>query len=187
MRRIARTFPALLFVLCLAGCPSLTDSLSPTAGKKTYPSIWIYASWSGGRTGTPLESKAVTPSNIIGSYCPANSLVPLNHSTSSALPPGYDQGLVVQSNCTSLISEVAACNTAGTGGTANSMGTCGVDPRKTSSSNLLILPLPPLSKTTGYYGRTSLNLDVNLFYCATGSHMNLGEVSGKDPTDCVVD
>lgn len=187
MRRVVRSLPALLFVLCLSGCPSISDSLSPTAGKKTYPSIWIYASWGGGRTGTPLQSTAVTPNTIIGAYCPANSLVLLNHSTSSTLPPGYDQGFLVQSNCTSLISEVAACNTAGSGGTANSMGICGTDPRKTSANNLLILPLPPLSKTTGYFGRTSLGLDVNVFYCATGSHMNLGEVAGKDPTDCVVD
>lgn len=185
MRRVARAVPTLL-LMCLCGCPSLTDAVSPGSGRQTYPSIWIYASWSGGRTGTPLESKAVTPNTIIGSYCLASSLVPLNHYAGYALQ-GLDQGLVVDSDCTSSIYELAACNTAGSGGTGNSMGICGTDPRKTSPSNLLIIPLAALSKRNGYFGRAGLNLDVNLFYCAAGSHLNLGQVAGKDPTDCVVD
>ncbi len=184
MRRIGRTLPSLVFVLCLSGCPSLTDAVSAGSGKQTYPSIWINASWSGGRTGTPLESKAVTPSNIIGSYCPASALTFLNHYATYALQ-GLDGGLVVNNNCTVLIYEAAICNTAGSGGIANSFGICGTDPRKTSRNNVLIIPLPS-SSTRNWFGNTSPNLDVNLFYCATGSHLNFGEVAGKDPTDCVV-
>ena len=65
MPRIARSLPALLIVLCLSSCKGITDALSTASGKTTYPSIWINASWLGGRTGTPLQSMGVTPNNII--------------------------------------------------------------------------------------------------------------------------
>jgi len=184
MLRTGRTLLVLLLAVAVSGCPSITDAIAG-GGKKTYQSLWINASWSGGRTGTPLESKGVTPTGIIGSYCPVNSVVLLNHYATYG-PQGLDNSLVINSNCSSLIMEVALCATAGSGGTGNSFGICGVDPRKTSPNNLLIYPLPPNS-TRNPWGRTGLSLDVNIFYCATGSHMNLGEVSGKDATDCVVD
>lgn len=185
MRHLVRAF-ALPLLGLLCGCPSLTDAVSPGSSKQTYPAIWINASWSGGRTGTPLESKAVTPNNIVGSYCPAGSIVPLNHYAPYA-GGIVNEGLFVDSNCTALIGEMAACVSAGSGGVAPAaLKTCGVDPRKTSPSQLLIYPVPPLAKRTVFYGGTGVALDVNLFYCATGSHLNLGQVAGKDPTECVV-
>ena len=185
MPRIARSLPALLIVLCLSSCKGITDALSTASGKTTYPSIWINASWLGGRTGTPLQSMGVTPNNIIGSYCPANSLTLLNHDA-NYYAQGMDGGLVVTNNCTVRIFEAAVCRTAGSsGGVSGGLGICAIDPRKTSPQNLVVEVLAPGSRFN-YYGNTSIDLNVNLFYCATGSHMNLGEIAGKDATDCIV-
>ena len=185
MPRIGRTLSVLALAVTVCGCPSITDAVAAKSTKQTYPSIWINASWGGGRTGTPLSSTAVTPNGIIGSYCPASAIILYNHNA-AYYPQGMDNSLVLYNTCTALIYEAAVCATAGSGGGGgSSFGICGVDPRKTSVNNLLINPLPANSKYNTY-GNTSLNLDINLFYCATGSHMNLGEVSGKDPTDCVV-
>ena len=175
---------ALLIVLQLAGCKSLTDSLAAgTTTKRTYPSIWINASWSGGRTGTPLDVKAVTPNNIVGSYCPATSIQLYNHTTK--FPPfPLGDGLILYSNCSAFILEAAVCATAGSGGGNGSLPICAVDPRQTPSNSVEINPLSTQSPMP--YGATGVNLSINVFYCAAGSSLNFGQVASAAPTDCVV-
>ena len=60
MRRSTRAWPMLAALAALTACSGLTDALT-SPSKTTYKSVWINATWSGGRTGTPLESKAETP------------------------------------------------------------------------------------------------------------------------------
>lgn len=186
MPAIARAFSlALILLATLGGCKSLTDSLSAVGQKSTYKSVWINAGWSGGRTGTPLSSKADSPVDYVGSLCPANSLLLENHTTRYAAFP-FGDILIVTNNCAIVIEYVAICRTSGSGGgTAASLPVCSVDPRQTPSGNLNIHRLGKGSPDP--WGTTSINLDINVFYCAQGSHFNFGEVSAKPPTDCVAD
>jgi hypothetical protein len=184
MSRIRRIWPAptALALVTLAACSGLTDALSPT--KSTYKSVWINASWSGGRTGTPLASTADSPVDYVGSLCPANALLLENHTTRYAAFPNGDI-LIVTNNCTIPIEYVAICRTAGSGGSASSIPVCATDPRQTPVSNFNVHRLGRGSPDP--WGTTSLNLDINVFYCAQSSHLNFGEISGKPPTDCVAD
>jgi hypothetical protein len=184
MLRIPRAGPTIGLLALVAGCPSLTDSLSAGDSKTTYQSVWINASWSGGRTGTPLSSKAVTPNDYVGSLCPANALLLENHTTKYPAFP-FGDILIVTNNCTIVIDYVAICRTSGSSGTASTLPVCATDPRQTPASRLNIHRLG--RSTPDPWGSTSVDLDINVFYCAQGSHLNLGEVSGKAPTDCVVD
>ena len=184
MSRLSRAWPAALAALVgIVACSGLTDALT-APGKTTYRSVWINAGWTGGRTGTPLTSTADTPNDFVGSLCPANSLLLENHTTRYAAFPNGDF-LIVTNNCTIAIEYVAICRTAGSGSTAATLPLCATDPRQTPASNLNIHRLGRGSPDP--WGTTSVNLDINVFYCAQGSRLNLGEISGKAPTDCVVD
>ena len=183
MSRIDRRWPVLVALAGLAGCSGITDALSAPS-KSTYKSVWINATWTGGRTGTPLESKTDSPTSFTGSLCPANALLLENHTTRYAAFPNGDI-LIVTSNCTIVIDYVAICRTAGSGSTAAVIPVCATDPRQTPASNLNIHRLG--RGTPDPWGTTSVNLDINVFYCAQGSHFNFGELSGKAPTDCVED
>jgi hypothetical protein len=183
MSRYTRAWPMLAALAGLAACSGITDALT-SASKTTYKSVWINASWSGGRTGTPLESTADTPTSYVGSLCPANAILMENHTTRYAAFP-FGDILILTNNCTIAIEYVAMCRTAGSGSVAASIPVCATDPRQTPASNLNIHRLG--RGVPDPWGTTSVNLDVNVFYCAQGSHLNLGEISGKAPTDCVED
>ena len=77
-----RGVPAVLSVVMMTACAAFSPSAPTSSASKitTYQSIWINADWSGGRTGSPLETKTVGPGAFTGSYCPANSLILENHS-----------------------------------------------------------------------------------------------------------
>jgi hypothetical protein len=183
MSRHSRAWPMMVALACLTACSGITDALTAPS-KTTYKSVWINATWTGGRTGTPLESKAETPPSYVGSLCPANSILMENHTTRYAAFP-FGDILILTNNCTIAIEYVAICRTAGSGSTAGSIPVCATDPRQTPGSNLKIHRLG--SGVPDPWGTTSVNLDINVFYCAKGSHLNLGELSGKAPTDCVED
>lgn len=175
---------SIIVLASILGCSGITDALKTATQKTTYKSVWINASWSGGRTGTPLSSTADSPTNFVGSLCPANALLLENHTTKYPPFPSGDI-LIVTNNCTVVIDEVAICRTSGSsGGTAATLPVCAVDPRQTPSGNFNIHRLG--RGTPDPWGTTSVNLDINIFYCAQGSHLNFGQVSGKAPTDCVV-
>lgn len=170
---------AALSVVLLTACP-----LPPEPTVATFKSVWITASWSGGRTGTPLNSRAVSPTTYVGSLCPAAALLLENHTTRYAAFP-FGDILIITNNCTSFIYEVAVCRTAGSGGVASALPLCAVDPRETLASHLDIQRIGSGSHQP--YGTTPIDLDISIFYCSQGSHLNLGQIPGKSPTDCVED
>lgn len=164
----------------LTACPSV-DSITAPA-KDTFPAVMITATWSGGATGAPIDVKSVSPTTYTGSLCPASSLLMLNHSHN------YDQqfgtgstALVLTSNCT-VGYFAAICAAAGSGGTATTLPTCAIDPRKSTANQLLITRL---GKTPNPVGQTGVALTVVIQYCSTTTSFNLGTVSGANSTDCV--
>lgn len=159
--------------------------LDPGLSKKTFKAVWINANWQGGRTGTPLEVKNVTPDTGVGMLCPAEALVLENHVSYHAMDPTK---LWITNKCDHAISEVAVCMTAsGSGGAAEFLRTCAVDPRETPADNLDIHHIGAIGSGPELYGDTPVDLDISVFYCSTGSHMNFGEVKYISPTDCVED
>ncbi|MEA3246104.1 MAG: hypothetical protein U9Q74_08085 [Gemmatimonadota bacterium] len=172
-------------VAALGGCDAL-NSLVDTDTRQTFPAVWVHASWSGGRTGTPLESKGVFPANYFGAVCPANSVVLENHTTKYAAFP-FGDILLLSNTCGNII-WVAVCRTSGSGGVASpSIPTCSPDPRDTPGDHFNI---QRLSGAGGPYpfGNTPINLDVEVFWCGTGSDFNFSVSkprSGAKATDCV--
>lgn len=180
-----RVFPPLAIV-CLMGAKGC--DLSSVAGIDkesqpaivTTPSIWINANWGGGRTGSPLGTKAVTPSNLNGSYCPATTVLLYNHGSPI---PGWTNvgGLILKNNCTATVSYLV-CATAG-GSESGGIPSCAIDPRMTSLNRMIVISDLPGSGFT-YVGNTSLDAGVNVFYCPTGNQFTLGVVPSAAPTDC---
>src|SRR5262245_13500543 len=119
--------------LFVASCSKLTE---PTDVLKTYRSVWINASWTGGRTGPPLNVKTDGPGSFSGSYCPPSALILENHSTRfKNIWSWADQTLVFKNTCTAPV-EMAACVSAGTGGNSSEFPVCNTDPRTTPLSRL---------------------------------------------------
>lgn len=187
MRPVYRTSTRLrylcmaLSLLSLTACPT-----EPSNDIKTYRSIWINAGWSGGRTGSPLSSKADVP-GIPGSYCPTSAVILENHSARYKSTFSWsEQVLVVKNNCVEAL-ELLACVSAGTGGNASEFPICNTDPRTTPLDRLKPLSLGP--GTSGLQSMTwvttGLNLDLNIFYCAVGHAFTVGVVKKANPTDCI--
>lgn len=169
----------------LTACEASDEVLSPeppAPAARRFQAVWINASWSGGRTGTPLGVKAVSPSSFFGRLCPASSLVMENHSTRF---PGFGSTdiLVISNNCTIPVL-IAVCATAGSGGSGSSLPVCAIDPRKTPLNRVKIARLSGGGQPEPL-GQTSRNLDINVFFCSDISTFNWGKVPGADPTDCV--
>src|SRR5512140_1632331 len=102
MPPLSRVLPAIAFLLALGSCKSITDALnaSTASNLKTYPPIWINASWQGGRTGTPLQVKSVIPPTLTGAYCPPNAIDMENHlQTSQYYARGWENSLTITNNC----------------------------------------------------------------------------------------
>jgi hypothetical protein len=186
-------------VLCLAflglsGCEelkSLTEAETTTAAsdnRRSFPAVWISASWSSGKTGLPLTARSVFPTAPFVSLCPTSVIIMENHTMKYAAYP-FGDILLIGNNCTVPIF-VAVCRTAGTGGQPSpSIPTCGVDPRKTSGFNFNIQRLGAASTANPYpFGNTPIALDVEVFYCGAGSDFNFSvskPKAGADPTDCI--
>lgn len=173
---------SLIFVLCLLTTPAcdigkLTGTGTPAI--VTTQSIWVSASWGGGRTGTPLESKGVTPNNLNGAYCPATSVLLYNHTSPIAGWASFG-GLILKNNCNVPVSYLV-CATAG-GSSSNGIPSCAVDPRMTLIGNMISVDLGAGEFT--YVGNTSLDAGVNVFYCPSSNQFTLGIVKSAAPTDC---
>lgn len=171
-----------LFATATAGsCPTIGDLASPKAN--TWPAVWVNASWSGGRTGTPLSSKAIDPATHTGALCPAKVLVLENHPNEYSYYP-FGTEFVGTNSCTAAIN-IAYCRTAGSGGGSADVPTCAVDPRQTAEGNLKFARL--LSSTDHHLLAltTPPDFDINVFWCSDDSDFNLGAVKDAAPTDCV--
>jgi len=192
--RLARTLRgaaparvALLLLLAPVMMSACDQLLTGPQAVRTYRSVWINARWAGGRTGSPLNSTADTPSNYEGSLCPASALILENHSNRFSSTLGFSSTnlLVIYNGCSIALDQIAVCASAGSGGTGfiDFMPVCAADPRQTPAGNLFIhQPLPPGGVV---WWLTGPNIDVNVFYCAQGSAFALGVVTGARPTDCV--
>lgn len=166
------------------GCTSFDSLVAPTESRQSFAAVWVSASWSGGRTGTPLESRGVFPTTYVGALCPASSLRLENHVTTySAFPLG--DALILTNLCGNVL-YVAVCRTSGASGGGATIPVCATDPRQTPRSNLNVYRLSP--GIAQPVGTTSVNLSVEVFWCGTGSDFNFSVAtpkSGAAPTDCV--
>ena len=99
------------------------------AGTRTFKSVWITASWTGGRTGRPLNSRGIDPlaGTCLGRLCFSSSLTLENHPESDLTVDG--NGFYVRNSCSTAPSDVAFCRTAGSGGGPSSIPICAVDPK----------------------------------------------------------
>jgi hypothetical protein len=167
--------------------PSPTPSPTPTpapGGTRSFKSVWITASWSGGRTGSPLNSRGIDPlaGTFFGSLCLANSVtLTLEDHPERATSEGQRE-LWAASSCGPMT--VAFCRTAGSGGGASSIPICAVDPKETPFNNVY---LAPRIGSRTYIGTAPPSFDINVFWCSSTSHINaLGTlVSGVPRMDCV--
>ena len=155
---------SLLAIACAA--PGTTStSTSPPA---TVPSVTLYsaveitASWQGGATGSPTQTKAFIPSTHPGQLCPATTLTLLYNAHGSDLQIG--------DGCSIPIS-YAVCFPQGAGQLVTANGgsaTCATDPLQTSFNQFLFGGV-----STGPVVDTAISLPANpsliLFYCDTGS------------------
>jgi hypothetical protein len=166
-------------LLAAQGCDLSKLTGTGTPAITTTQSIWINANWGGGRTGSPLDLKAITPNNLSGSYCPATSVLLYNHGSPI---PGWTNvnGLILKNNCNVSVSYLV-CSTAG-GSQSNGIPKCAIDPQMTLLSSMITIELAGGEFT--YVGNTSLDAGVNVFYCPSGNQFTLGIVKSATPTDC---
>lgn len=181
-------------MLALVGCNELksltepTGAVAQTDARRSFPAVWISASWSNGKTGTPSTSRSVYPPAPFVPLCPVSAIILENHTTRYAAYP-FGDILLIGNNCTAVV-YVAVCRTAGTGGLPSpSIPTCAVDPRKTAGGNFNIQRLGAATAAFPYpFGTTPLALDVEVFYCGAGSDFNFSvskPKAGANPTDCI--
>jgi len=154
---------SLLMIACAApGTTSTSPSATTVPTVTLYSAVEITASWQGGATGSPTQTKAFTPSTHPGQLCPATTMTLLYNAHGSDLQIG--------DSCSIPIS-YAVCFPQGAGQLVAANGgsaTCATDPLQTSFNQFLFG-----SVTTGSAVDTAISLPANpsiiLFYCDTGS------------------
>ncbi|MBI3402476.1 MAG: fibronectin type III domain-containing protein [Acidobacteria bacterium] len=164
----------------------LANSTTTTTGKRTFPAVWVSASWIGGRTGTPLSSRGIDPTTHFGTLCLANSITLKNHPDPNGSYFHSDDSLfALNTGCSAPMTTVAFCRTSGSGGGASSIPICATDPRETPLSNLGITAVGRSGAGT-WIGTTPINFDVNVFWCSDQSTFNYDRrVPGKPLLECV--
>ena len=172
---------AAMYVVATAGSCSVADLTTPKAA--SWPAVWVSATWSGGRTGTPLSSRGIDPNTHTGNLCPAKVLTLENHPTEYSYYP-FGTEFVGSNSCTVAI-EIAYCRTAGSGGGSADVPVCDTDPRQTPESNLKFARIGSGTDHHLLALTTPLNFDVQVFWCSDDSSFNLGAVKGVASTDCV--
>jgi hypothetical protein len=183
--KLRRGVTAGLSFIVMAGCN--LSALTEPSGGGTYQSVWINASWNGGRTGPPLSSRTSGPGNFTGSYCPPNSMILENHSSRYQDVFSNSASVLVFKNTCSGSANLLVCVTSGSGGNFSELPVCNTDPRTTPLSRLASVTMGPngsgLQSTT--WKETGVNLDLNIFYCGAGDAFTAGVISGANPTDCL--
>ena len=168
-----------LILIVALGAASACNGPTPGPDVIQTPAVWITASWSGGRTTTPLDEKSQEPQYWDGQLCHADTIVLDNYNYSELLklrlltwcPPGTNvcSSLVIHNNCSIPVS-VWMCLASGSGGRippgANLHQICATDPQQTSPENMLPAVLPPGMNDP--ISETSPNLTLDLFYCGNG-------------------
>lgn len=147
--------------LALAGCN--LASIGPKT--QYYQAAWIFASWSAGRTGTPLDEKSQAPVNFPGSLCPPNSIVLENWASDT-------QGAVRATNTCTITVSVAYCVASGSGSpipAGSTLQVCAQDPLKTPLLSLSFMTILP--GTREVLGITGKNLALDVFYCSDQSNL----------------
>jgi len=157
----------------LAGCNGPTPP-----SKIAWPPVWITATWSGGRTGPPLQLQSQTPETWDGQLCPPAGLDLYNIDRPQSLSMGGNSdcapfdptcvNLLIRNRCPSTVTAVM-CVASGSGAApprgASLTAICPTDPTQADplalSSEPLFPGLYPVSVTTA-------NLTVNIFYCGSG-------------------
>jgi len=172
--------------------PSVTLLAKPgvVTNKRTFPAVWVSASWSGGRTGSPLNSRGIDPPSHFGALCPANTLSLENHPSNDPFIdldyPGSGSLNARFTGCTPLPLNLAACRTAGSGGGTSDIPICSIDPRLTPSSN--VKAIQRIGSVFTRLGTTPINFDVNIFWCSDTSDLNiysLNRTTSASNLDCV--
>jgi hypothetical protein len=165
---------------------SLLAKPGVTTNKRTFPAVWITASWSGGRTGTPLSSRGIDPLTHFGTLCLANSITLKNHPDPEGSFFHSDDSLfATNTGCSAAMTTVAFCRTSGSGGGASSIPICATDPRETPLDNLRVVAVSRAGVGT-FIGTTPINFDVNVFWCSDTSTFNFDRrVRGLPLTECV--
>lgn len=155
---------------------------------RTYQSVWINASWSGGANGPPTNLTAVVPANLVGSHCPPNSLILDKNGTRFLSTFSNSREVLVFANTCTAPANLLVCVSAGSGGNASEFPVCNVDPRTTPLSRLHSVNMGPSGTgSQSMTWRTARgNLSLNIFYCAVGDAMTGGVIAGTNPTDCLV-
>jgi hypothetical protein len=183
--KVRRGVTAVLSFLVMAACN--LGYLTEPSGGTTYQSVWINATWNGGRTGSPLSSRTYGPGSFTGSYCPSSSLILENHSSRYQDVFSNSPSVLVFKNTCTGSANLLVCVTAGSGGNFSEFPVCNVDPRTTPLSRLASVDMGPngsgLQSTT--WRETGVNLDLNIFYCGAGDAFTAGVISGANPTDCL--
>lgn len=179
----------LLTTACTQSNPIVPSRQNPPL-LSTYQSVWINASWIGGRTGPPLDSRSEVPpeASKAGRLCAPSTLLLENHGTRflDLLGSVVRNSFVVYNNC-SITQELVLCVSAGSGGGGGKIPVCNQVARTTPLSRLYPVSLAPGNNgiRSATWENTSANLDINLFYCAEGTVFTAGLISGANATDCL--
>lgn len=161
----------------------LARGITSTTPPRFFPATWVSASWGGGRTGSPLNSRGIDPPTWFGLLCPAKALVLQNHPENDTFESIGGAFYVSNVSCTPTIRNAFACRTAGSGGGASQIPVCAVDPRQTLATNMTWIPSVGSSRT--YVGSSPVNFDINIFWCSDLSRMNFGTYPTLNQTDCI--
>jgi hypothetical protein len=142
----------------------------------------VNASWIGGRTGTPLNSKAVTPPTWVGTLCSANSITLENHPTQY---PAYTGPVLIARNTCSTAVMIAYCRSSGSGG-GGDIPVCSTNPLLTPASNLRFLRVGRTQgvPTAVLSNNSPANLDLNVFWCSDKAPFNAGTESALPYLRC---
>lgn len=166
-----RGFRTTILLICLSALPACGGITGP-GSTENYQAAHIFATWSGGRTGTPLDESAETPVVYLGSLCPPNSLVVENWASDTL------GSVRVTNNCTITVT-IIACVASGSGAALppdSGLRECAQDPKQTPMSNFTTNTIFP--RTRQVVGVTNKNLALNIYWCSDETHL------GYDPVHC---
>lgn len=163
--------------------PAPGPAPGPAPSPGTFQAVWVSASWRGGATGGPTNSRGIDPpaGTVSGRLCLANQVRLENHPSPGTF---FDNQFVMTNSCGRPLT-IAYCRTAGSGGGASAIPVCATDPRQTPRSNV---STRTLGSARTALGESPANLDVNVFWCSDTTQLNAlraTPVRGAAAMDCV--